>query len=87
MPLQRPYKQRSGIQVRHSGHLGWVGACCPALAHVLPLGELSHIHSPVPLPPLPGEGQFWLACPVLLAYAGDLDVSPCCVSMIVMIQN
>lgn len=25
--------------------------------------------------------------PGLLAYAGDLDVNPCCVSTIVMIQN
>ena len=36
-PTERPHKQRSGIQVRHAGHLSWVGACCHALARVLPL--------------------------------------------------
>lgn len=42
---------QAGIQVKHSGHLGWVRACFPALARVLPLEELSHTYSPVPQPP------------------------------------
>lgn len=87
VPLQRPCKQRSGIQVKHSSHLGWVRACSPALARVLPLGALSHAYSPVPQPPPPGGGRSWQDSPVLLACAGYQDAGPCCVSTIVMIQN